>query len=74
MSAVLSRSQLAALIDHTLLKPEATAAQIERLCVEALQYGFAAVCVNPAYVKLAVRLLRRSAVAVFPNVVVMTYP
>lgn len=64
MSAVLSRSQLAALIDHTLLKPEATAAQIEQLCAEAVRYGFAAVCVNPAYVKLAVRLLRRSPIAV----------
>lgn len=64
MSAVLSRSQLAALIDHTLLKPEATAAQIEQLCAEAMRYGFAAVCVNPAYVKLAVRLLRRSPIAV----------
>lgn len=64
MSIVLSRSQLAALIDHTLLKPEATAAQIEQLCAEAVRYGFAAVCVNPAYVKLAVRLLRRSSIPV----------
>jgi deoxyribose-phosphate aldolase len=64
MSAELSRSQLAALIDHTLLKPEATAAQVEQLCAEAVRYGFAAVCVNPAYVKLAVRLLRRSTIRV----------
>ncbi|MCS6908976.1 MAG: deoxyribose-phosphate aldolase [Anaerolineales bacterium] len=64
MSAALSRSQLAALIDHTLLKPEATTAQIEQLCAEAVRYGFAAVCVNPAYVKLAARLLRRSSVSV----------
>lgn len=63
MSA-LSRPQLAALIDHTLLKPEATAEQIEQLGAEALRYGFAAVCVNPAFVKLAARQLRRSPVAV----------
>jgi deoxyribose-phosphate aldolase len=64
MSAALSRPQLAALIDHTLLKPEATAAQIEQLCAEALRYGFAAVCVNAAFVKLAARQLRRSPIAV----------
>ncbi len=64
MSAAATRAQLAALIDHTLLKPEATAAQIEQLCVEALHYGFAAVCVNAAYVRLAAQRLRRSAVAV----------
>ncbi|MBP7693074.1 MAG: deoxyribose-phosphate aldolase [Anaerolineales bacterium] len=61
---VLDRARLAALIDHTLLKPEATPAQIERLCAEARAYGFAAVCVNPAYVRLAARLLRRSGVTV----------
>jgi len=64
MSAAPTRAQLAALIDHTLLKPEATAAQIEQLCAEALHYGFAAVCVNAAYVRLAAQRLRRSAVAV----------
>lgn len=63
-SPTLSRAQLAGLIDHTLLKPEATAAQIEALCAEALEYGFASVCVNPAYVRLAARRLRRSGVAV----------
>jgi deoxyribose-phosphate aldolase len=44
---------VAAAIDHTLLKPEATAAQIEKLCDEAVAYGFAAVCINPMWVKLA---------------------
>lgn len=38
-------------IDHTLLKPEATPAEIEKLCKEAKEYRFAAVCVNPPYVK-----------------------
>jgi len=55
---------LAPMIDHTLLKPEAVPAQIERLCEEALQHGFAAVCVNGAWVSLAARLLSGSDVAV----------
>jgi deoxyribose-phosphate aldolase len=45
--------EIAALIDHTLLKPQATTADIRRLCQEARQYGFAAVCVNPYWVPLA---------------------
>jgi deoxyribose-phosphate aldolase len=55
---------IAAWIDHTLLKPEATEAQIVQLCQEALQFSFAAVCVNPVYVHLAARLLQNSPVAV----------
>ena len=51
-------------IDHTLLKPEATAADIQALCREAKQYGFASVCVNTCYVKLASELLRGSGVKV----------
>ena len=49
--------QIAGFIDHTLLKPEATAAQVKQLCQEALQHHFASVCVNPAYVPLACGLL-----------------
>ena len=45
------QSQLAAMIDHTLLKADATAAQIDKLCQEALEYGFGAVCVNGYWVK-----------------------
>lgn len=60
----LTRAQLAALIDHTLLKPDAVPAQVERLCGEAVEHGFAAVCVNPANVRQAVRLLRRTKVKV----------
>jgi deoxyribose-phosphate aldolase len=41
---------IASLIDHTLLKPEATPEQIAQLCAEAREYGFASVCVNPIYV------------------------
>jgi deoxyribose-phosphate aldolase len=55
--------QLAKFIDHTLLKPEATAGQVEKVCAEARQYGFAAVCVNPSRLKQVVKALRRSGVA-----------
>ena len=49
---------IAALIDHTLLKPEATKLDIERLCREAKEHGFWSVCVNPFYVHEAAALLR----------------
>lgn len=55
---------LASLIDHTLLKPEATRDQIEQLCREAAQYCFASVCVNPVWVPLAAELLRGTGVRV----------
>ncbi|KAB8143329.1 deoxyribose-phosphate aldolase [Chloroflexia bacterium SDU3-3] len=51
---------IARFIDHTLLKPDATPEQIETLCAEARQYGFASVCVNPIYVPLAAKLLTGS--------------
>ena len=53
---------LSPLIDHTLLKPEATGAQVEVLCAEALAYGFASVCVNSLWVPLAASLLQGSTV------------
>ncbi len=52
------------LIDHTLLKPEATEDQIRQLCQEAADYCFASVCINPVWVELCARLLRRSGVKV----------
>lgn len=55
---------VASLIDHTLLKPEATPEQIAQLCSEARTHGFATVCVNAVYVKLAARLLKGSPVKV----------
>jgi deoxyribose-phosphate aldolase len=55
---------IASMIDHTLLKPEATPADIERLCGEAKTHRFAAVCVNPVYVKLAAGRLEGSGVMV----------
>lgn len=53
---------LAGMIDHTLLKPEATSEQIERLCQEALEFGFASVCVNPVYVPQVSSRLKGSSV------------
>ncbi|AGT32838.1 deoxyribose-phosphate aldolase [Geobacillus genomosp. 3] len=50
-------ADIAKMIDHTLLKPEATEEQIIQLCQEAKQYGFASVCVNPAWVKTAAQEL-----------------
>ena len=50
------------LIDHTLLKPEATEAQVRELCAEAIEFGFASVCVNPWYVPLVAELLAGSPV------------
>ncbi|MGE0591363.1 MAG: deoxyribose-phosphate aldolase [Vicinamibacterales bacterium] len=49
---------MAALIDHTLLKPDASRADIEVLCAEAVEHGFASVCVNPTWVALCARLLQ----------------
>jgi deoxyribose-phosphate aldolase len=54
----------ASLIDHTLLKPEATENDIKKLCNEAIQFGFASVCVNPAWVKKASEFLSGSNVPV----------
>jgi len=53
---------LAARIDHTLLKAEATAEQVDQICVEARQHGFAAVCVNPVYIRRARQALAGSEV------------
>jgi deoxyribose-phosphate aldolase len=57
-------SDIAKFIDHTLLKPDASQDQIAQLCYEARKHGFAAVCVNPAYVKLCAQLLQGSDVHV----------
>jgi deoxyribose-phosphate aldolase len=55
---------IAKLIDHTLLKADATQDQIAQLCYEARKFGFAAVCVNPTHVKLCTQLLQGSQVHV----------
>lgn len=57
-------SELARLIDHTMLKPDATPVEIRNLCDEALRYRFASVCINPSYVPLAVAKLADTEVEV----------
>ncbi|MEO8648101.1 MAG: deoxyribose-phosphate aldolase [Acidobacteriota bacterium] len=54
----------ASLIDHTLLKPEASETDIRKLCSEAAQFGFASVCVNPSWVKKASEFLKGTGVPV----------
>ena len=60
----LSPAQLAAFIDHTLLKPETSLAQIEQLCAEAREHQFFSVCVNGSWVATAYQLLEDSDVKV----------
>ncbi len=57
-------NNIASCIDHTLLKPEATKAQVEQLCAEAKEYQFASVCINPYHVELAYSLLKDTPVLV----------
>ncbi|MEM3341991.1 MAG: deoxyribose-phosphate aldolase [Thermoplasmata archaeon] len=57
-------ADVASYIDHTLLKPDATEEDIRKLCTEAAQYKFASVCVNPAYVPLAAKILKGTGVKV----------
>jgi len=61
---MITKEQLAKLIDHTFLKTNATKDDIMRLCQEAKKYGFWSVCVNPTYVSLATHILRGSDVKV----------
>lgn len=56
--------KLASMIDHTILKPEAGKEQVETICREAREYGFASVCVNSSYVPLCAELLRDTEVKV----------
>ena len=56
------------LIDHTILKPDATEDQVRKLCSEAREYGFATVCINPAYVALAAEELKGTHVGITPVV------
>lgn len=60
----LDARRLAGMIDHTLLRPEATADDIRRLCDEAREYGFCAVCVQPRWVALCRELLEGTVVKV----------
>ena len=60
----MDKKTIAAMIDHTLLKPEATPEQSEKLCAEAAAYHFVSVCVNPVYIPLAAKLLQGTGVKV----------
>src|SRR5215208_341518 len=57
-------ANLAKMIDHTLLKPDATQQEIAQLCFEARKYGFASVCINPTWVSLCAQLLQGSQVKI----------
>jgi len=62
--AVTEPATLARLIDHTLLKPEAGEDALRAHCAEAIEFGFASVCVHPTWVPLCVELLAESAIKV----------
>jgi len=63
-SASLTPQQVAAMIDHTLLKPDATRAQVEQLCHEAVEHRFACAFVNPTWVPLSVAITRGTGLAI----------
>jgi deoxyribose-phosphate aldolase len=63
-SSALDWKQAARMIDHTILKPDASREQVEKICREALHYDFASVCVNATWVPLVASMLRGSAVKV----------
>jgi len=60
--SITSSAALAAIIDHTILRPDATEADVEQFCAEALQWKFAAVCVNPLNIPRVAAALRGSSV------------
>ena len=64
VSYVRAQARIADFIDHTLLKAEATRAELETLCTEAVEHGFASVCVNPVWVPLCAERVRGSSVKV----------
>ncbi len=64
LGVIPENADLAKMIDHTLLKPDATQDQIAQLCFEARKYGFASVCINPTWVELCAKLLEGSTVKV----------
>ena len=53
----MDKAQIAKMIDHTILKPEATEKEILKLCKEAVEYNFASVCINPSMVSVAATAL-----------------
>lgn len=61
---MITREVLASKIDHTILKADATPAQVEEICWQALEHKFASVCVNSVYVPLVAKLLKGSEIKV----------
>lgn len=59
----MNKTELAGTIDHTILKADATRAQVKKICDEAKQYGFASVCVNPSYIRFVAEQLAGTEVA-----------
>jgi deoxyribose-phosphate aldolase len=64
LGVIPQNAELAGMIDHTLLRPDATQDQVAQLCFEARKHGFASVCVNPTWVELCAKLLEGSAAKV----------
>ncbi len=64
----ISRKQLARMMDYTLVKPDATREDVEKLCSQAQKHGFGCVAVNPTYVSLAAELLKETEVKVCATV------
>lgn len=60
----MNKKDLARMIDHTILKADATEMEVEKLCTEALEYSFASVCINPSMVEKAANMLKGSDVKV----------
>ena len=60
----MEKQQLASMIDHTILKADATEKEILQICKEAMEYGFASVCINPSMVNIAATALEGSSVDV----------
>lgn len=61
-AAVGNTASIASYIDHTLLKPEASEAEVRQICAEAAEYKFKSVCVNPIWVKTVTKALKGSGV------------
>lgn len=64
LGAIPADTGIAGMIDHTMLKPDATSEEITSLCHEAMTYHFASVCINPSYVRLSAQILKGSDVKV----------
>lgn len=60
----MNKKDLARMIDHTILKADATEMEVKKLCTEALEYNFASVCINPSMVEKAANMLKGSDVKV----------